>query len=147
MKGERSRADSARNVRRTPRPPHYQERGWGGGYLPPPPGLGWRGKALVPEKRRRNPDRGRAFWRGRRGGGEIQGRNRRGSRERMAERREKPPDPGRRGQGRNGRGGRAGERARAAGAGKVRAWIPGEEAAAGTPCPGPRAWRRMPGLT
>lgn len=68
--------------------------GLGWRLCPPPPGVRWRGKALVPEKRRRNPDRGRAFWRGRRGGGEIRGRNRRGCRERMAERREKPPDPG-----------------------------------------------------
>lgn len=40
-----------------------------------------------------------------------------------------------------------GRRGRAAGAGKVRPRIPREEAAAGTPCPGLRAWRWMPGLT
>lgn len=38
-------------------------------------------------------------------------------------------------------------RRRAAGARKVRPWIPREEATAGTPCPGLRAWRWMPGLT
>lgn len=42
---------------------------WGGGYSPSHWRLGWRGKALDPEGRRRNPDRGRFFWRGRRGGG------------------------------------------------------------------------------
>lgn len=52
-----------------------------------------------------------------RGRGRSWVRNRRGTRERLAERREKPPDSGRRGQGRNGRVDSAGERGRAAPAG------------------------------
>ena len=52
-----------------------------------------------------------------RGRGRSWVQNRRGTRERLAERREKPPDSGRRGQGRNGRVDSAGERGRAAPAG------------------------------
>lgn len=104
--------------------------------LPLPLGLGWRGKALAPEPRRLDPDRGRSFWRGGRGGGETPGRNRRGSRERMAERREKRPDA------RSQRTGADRARRRCGGARKggrrregQTLGSQGKGSAAGTPCP------------
>lgn len=46
------------------------------------------GKRMVPEGRRRNPDQGRFFWRGRRGGGDPGSRIGRGTRRGWPERRE-----------------------------------------------------------
>lgn len=80
--------------------------------IPPPAGvrMAWESASCRAEEKPRPRREILLAKRGRRGGGEIPGRHRRGSRERMAERREK--HPGHRGQGRNGRADGAGERGR-----------------------------------
>lgn len=137
-----------------PHPPYYGEReelGWRLFPLPLEVRMAWESSGSRGEEAKSRP-REIFLARKARGRGRSWVQNRRGTRERLAERREKPPDSGRRGQGRNERVDSAGERGRAAPAAggsdpeSPAARIPGRRPQ-GRPAGGLRDRTWVPGLT